>query len=253
MIYDICTYNRESELFEIRHNILKDFVDEFRVVEFDQTFSGRKKEKQFNQNWDKVKHYFITEDIWSKYWEEAKKSPNTDYGKGAEHWLREWAMKESICDCLLDLDDDDIVFVGDTDEIWQHDAIYNDAPLKLKLRVYSYWLNNRSSEEFWGTLRAKYKDIKNECLNHLRTNTKKGLSEYGWHFTSQGGYEEVKRKLSDSYTEDSYWNPSVQAHLEENMAQNRDFLGRDFTYTVDESEWPAYLQENRQKYKHLLK
>ena len=111
MIYDVITYNGEQEIFEIRYNILSPFVDEFRVIEFDQTFSGKKKVKKFNQNWDKVKHYFVKEEQWSKYWEEAKKSPNTDYGKGAEHWLREWSMKESIKDCLTDLDDDDIFYI----------------------------------------------------------------------------------------------------------------------------------------------
>ena len=117
MIYDIITVNGEVELFEIRYNILKDFVDEFRVIEFDKTFSGKPKSSIFNQNWPKVKHYFITEDIWSKYEELAKSSPNTQYGKGAEHWVREFCMKESIKDCLTDLKDDDVVFIGDVDEL----------------------------------------------------------------------------------------------------------------------------------------
>ena len=117
MIIDCVTWNNERELFEIRYNILKDFIDEFRVIEFDQTFSGKPKESTFNQNWPKVKHYFVTEDIWSKYLEEAKLSPNTEFGKGAEHWIREFAMKEAIRDCLTDLQDDDIVFIGDVDEL----------------------------------------------------------------------------------------------------------------------------------------
>ena len=87
-IIDICTFNNESELFEIRYNVLKSFVDEFRVIEFDKTFSGKPKEKKFNQHWDKVKHYFVTEDMWGKDWEEARKSPNTNYGEGSEHWIR---------------------------------------------------------------------------------------------------------------------------------------------------------------------
>src|SRR3990167_8883752 len=99
MIYDIITYNGEKELFDIRYNVLKDFVDEFRVIEFDKTFSGKPKKSTFNQYYDKVKHYIHTEDIWGKYIEEAKSSPNTEYGKGAEHWVIERSQKESIKDC----------------------------------------------------------------------------------------------------------------------------------------------------------
>lgn len=251
MTYDIITYNGEKELFEIRYNVLKDFVDEFRVIEFDKTFSGKPKSPTFNQNWPKVKSYYVTEATWSKYEDLAKSSPNTEYGKGASHWIREFSQKESIKDCLTDLKDDDIVYVGDTDEIWEPINIYH--AVKLKLRVYSYWLNNRSSEEFWGTLVTRYGIIKNSCLNHLRSNTNKTKKEYGWHFTSIGGYEQVKKKLEDSYTSDSYASPMVMNNLFNNISENHDFLGRSFTYTKDESDWPEYLKQNKDKYKHLLR
>ena len=257
MIYDICTWNNEVELFEIRYNILKDFVDEFRVIEFDKTFSGKPKESIFNQNWPKVKHYFITEDIWSKYWEAAKQSPNTEYGKGAEHWLVEWSQKESIKDCLVDLKDDDMCFIGDCDEVYDPEYrlyVYSASPTKIKLRVYSYWLNNHSSEEFFGTLVSSYNYIKINCLNDLRARPGSRTKDYhGWHFTSIGGHEKVKEKLTDSYTKDSYANDWVLDNLKENISSNKDFLGRNFTYKVDEENWPTYLKENRDKYKHLLK
>ena len=253
-IIDCVTFNGESELFEIRYNILKDHIDRFRVIEFDQTFSGKPKASTFNQKWDKVEYFYVTEDIWSKYIGLAKSSPNTEYGKGAEHWVREFCMKESIKDCLTDLKDNDMVFVGDCDEIWNPRYVYMELPKKLKLDVYSYWLNNRSSEEFWGTSVAWYKDIKDSCLNHLRADAKyRTEMEFGWHFTSMGGHENVKKKLTDSYTKDSYANDQVLDNLEHNIKESKDFLGRDFTYKIDEENWPDYLKGNRDKYKHLLK
>ena len=257
MICDIITVNGEQELFEIRYQILKDFVDEFRVIEFDQTFSGKPKEHTFTQERDKVKYYFVTKDTWSKHEELAKSSPNTQYGKGAEHWMREFCQKESIKDCLTDLQDDDVVFIGDCDEVW-NPLLAQYEPKKshkLGLLVYSYYLNNRSSEQFYGTLWTKYKFIKDKCLNHVRS-----LPIYyeyvpngGWHFTSMGGHEKVSKKLTDSYTGESYATKEVLDNLEENIKNNRDFLRRDFTYKVDESGWPKYLKDNREKYKHLLK
>ena len=254
MIYDIITYNGERELFELHYQILKDFVDRFRVVEFDKTFSGKPKESTFNQKWDKVEYFYITEDVWSRYIGLAHSSPNTQFGKGAEHWIREFCQKESIKDCLTDLKDDDKVFLGDVDEIWTPECLgLLKEPAKLKLKVYSYFLNNRSNEEFWGTIVAQYKDIKNECLNHLRTNLPKTTYDLGWHFTSMGGYDNVKKKLTDSYTNDSYANDQVLDNLQDNISNNKDFLGREFTYKLDKENWPQYLKENKDKYKHLLK
>ena len=249
-IYDICTFNGESELFEIRYQVLKDFVDEFRVIEFDQTFSGKPKQPLFAQNWPKVKSYYVTQDIWSKYEGLARSSPNTQYGKGAEHWVREFCMKESIKDCLNDLQDKDQVFIGDCDEIYEN-VLYYKRPEKLKLRVYSYYLNNRSNEQFWGTLLAEYKDIKNSCLNHLRALSPKNQIEVGWHFTSMK--DGLRKKLEDSYTSDSYANDWVMSNLDKNIENNKDFLGRNFEYKLEESQWPEYLRGNKDKYKHLLK
>ena len=255
MIIDCVSYNGEKELFDIRYNVLKDYVDEFRVIEFDQTFSGKPKESTFNQNWPKVKHYFVTEDVWSKYLEEAKLSPNTEFGKGAEHWVREFCQKESIKDCLTDLKSGDITVIGDVDEIWQPQALDLEYR-KLKLKVYSYYLNNRSNEQFWGPIVINYWyriTCNNSCLNHLRTEIPKTIQDFGWHFTSMGGVENVKKKLTDSYSEDSYASQEVLNNLESNITNVKDFLGRRFHYRLDESEWPDYLKGNKFKYAHLLK
>ena len=73
----------------------------------------------------------------------------------------------------------------------------------------------------------------------------------GWHFTSLGGHENVKKKLTDSYTKDSYATDAVLNNLEHNIKESKDFLGRDFTYKIDEESWPQYLKDNKDKYKHL--
>lgn len=267
MIYDICSFNGEFDLLKLRLNILSPYVDKFIVVEFDKTFSGKDK-PFYGQDMDeilepwkgKVDWHYHTEKTYSKYKELAESSPNT---VGAEHWKTEFMMKESIKDCLTNLkdenilEDDDIVFIGDCDEIWEtsvgfYTKKFNfDEPKKLRLRVYTYWLNNKSNEDFWGTIVCHYGDIKNECLNHLRINLPKTEKYYGWHFTSLAPY--LKNKLEDSYTKDSYATEQVLNNLEDNIQENKDFLGRDFKYIIDESELPKYLLEHKEKYKHLMK
>lgn len=261
-IVDLITYNGEKDLWDIHYNVLKDYVDEFIVVEFDKTFSGNDKSFSFGPEiYPKVKYVKHGWDDYVKYRDMALASPNT---QGAVHWKLEFMQKESIKDALSHLKDDDTVFIGDVDEIWDPSVLKDlNVPLdigrfqkrkKLKLRVYTYWIDNRSSEEFWGTLMSPYGDIKSYCLNHLRSD-KQYLTEkeYGWHFTSMGGEDALKKKLTDSYTQESYATPYVLEHLGDNMAKNKDFLGRDFTYRIDESEWPQYLKDNKEKYAHLCK
>lgn len=258
MIIDAITYNNEEELLELRLNILDDFVDRFVIMEATKTFSGKSKPLYFNKEkfkkWEhKIKYYVLDDWDNKEIWEMARNSPNTEYGKGAQHWLQEFYIKEHLKVPLRDLKDDDLIFLGDADEIWNPDLTYAGFPKKLKLHVYSYFLNNKSSEQFWGTLVVWYSQIKNECLNHIRANAPKTESEFGWHFTSQGGYENVRKKLTDSYTEETYASQHILNNLRVNINERSDFLGRNFNYTLDESEWPEYLKENREKYKHLLR
>lgn len=247
-IIDVVTFNHEYDLFRLRYEILKDIVDEFIVVQAHTTFSGHPKEVMY-LDFPKVTNFIINEDYTEEEIKTANESPNTI---GAEHWKREFLQKESIKKALTHLHDDDIVFIGDCDEIWDEIALkWCHAPFKLKLHVYTYFLNNHSTEQFWGTLVSPYKHIRLSCLNHLRSNAWKTVFYAGWHFTSLA--DGLKRKLEDSYTSDSYANPQVMEHLEENIQNNNDFLGRDFTYTIDESKWPQYLKEHKQDYIKLCK
>lgn len=259
-VIDVVTWNNEVDLFEIRYNILKDHVEEFRVIEFDKTFSGKEKLFRFPfSDWEKVKYYPVKENQWSKYIPLAKESPNTEYGKGAEHWIIEFAQKESIKDCLTDLNDEDIVFIGDCDEIYNPCITHavreatKQGPMKIRLYVYAYWLNNRSDELFTGIICGRYKYFKDQILNHIRKNGTGLYGSYwhGWHFTSLK--DGLKKKLEDSYTEESYATKEVLENLDKNIEENKDFLGRDFKYRLDESDWPTYLKQNRSKYKHLIK
>lgn len=258
MVWDVITYNGEKEILEIRLNILDKFVDRFIIVEANQTFSGNQKplyfsqnEQQFREWWPKIDYYIVNKWDDEKLWAMAKSSPNTI---GAAHWKQEFYIKESIHKALhsSDVQDDDLVYIGDVDEIWS--PHYPGHPAKLKLLVYAYYLNNLSNEEFWGTLVAKYRDIKGECLNHLRSNITLRTPDYhGWHFTSMGGVKEVSRKLNDSYTPESYNTFHVQQMLPERVQNGTDYLGRSFVFETETRKWPQFLKENRLNYNHLCK
>lgn len=262
MIRDCFTYNGETQILKLHLGILDPYVDRFLIVEANKTFSGQDKplyffrdQRYFKQWWKKIDYYVINDWDDVELWGQATNSPNT---QGASHWKREFYIKENIHKALKEfkVQDDETLFIGDVDEIIDPLASYEaDHPIKAKLRVYNYYLNNLSNEQFWGTLIALYGDIKGQCLNHLRSNKdlySKG-EPLGWHFSSMGGEDEVRRKLNDSYTHESYNTFEVQQLLSDRMKGGFDYLGRNFQYSFDETYWPLYLVNNKEKFKQLLK
>jgi len=261
-ICDIFTYNGEEDLLEIRLHILNELVDEFIIVEAPKTFSGNSKPLYFERQKErfapflhKIK-YFVINDYPNdpEILKMADQSPNVPK-YGPEHWRREFYQKESIKKALTHLKDEDICFIGDVDEIWKLTQGMPKEIVRFKLRqlVYVYYLNNRSSEPWTGTLLTNYKTIREGCLNHLRTDGKWSiLKNGGWHFTSMGGIEEVRRKLNDSYTKESYNNDEVQDKLSERFGQ-KDYMGRKFKFWIDESDLPKYILENKEKYRSMFK
>lgn len=267
MIYDCFTYNGETAILKLHLNVLSKYVDRFIIVEANKTFTGHDKplyffrdQRYFKEWWNKIDYYVVDEWDDVELWSQAHASPNT---KGATHWKREFYIKESIHKALnqFNVKDEDTVFIGDVDEIIDPLAEYeSDTPIKAKLRVYAYYLNNLSSEEFYGTLIANYGQIKGNCLNHMRSDkslySKGGY--LGWHFTSQGGLEEVRRKIESTYSADTIGvTPeavtSFYGVLPERIKQGIDYIGRPFTFELNEQHWPKYLKQNKTKYQHLCK
>ena len=159
---------------------------------------------------------------------------------------------------LTHLHDEDRVFIGDVDEIWDPYVIYPQGRLELNQRVYTYYLNNRSSEQWTGTSVMDYKDIKVDLLDNLRAyDTMRAhmlapvLPNAGWHFTNIGGAEFIKRKIQ-SYAHQEFNNPEFLSLVDERIAKNVDYLGRDFKLGVDESHLPEYLLRNKEKYAKLF-
>lgn len=256
-IIDVITYNGEADLLEIRLNILDRYVDQFIIVEAPTTFSGNPKPLYFDRDikrflkWmPKIKYFVIDENYSDEEIRQAEESPNT---QGASHWKREFLQKESIKKALIHLKDYDVCYIGDCDEVWDinHPNYSLEEVWKFKLKVNTYYLNNRSSEVFYGNIYGKYKNIKDKCLNHLRTNARETDDYCGWHFTSLK--DGLRRKLTDSYTTENYATDAVLDNLEDNVENSRDFLGRNFTYEISEIDLPQYLLDNKNTWKHLFK
>ena len=247
MIYDIITYNGEEEMFEIRYNILKNYVDQFIVVEAPTTFKGDPKPIYFNKEYDKVR-LIICE--FGKNWELLKHTIKSQITEGKEAFCRAYYQKDWARH-VVDIKDDDIVYFGDIDEIWTPQEV-DDRAYKLEQIIYSGYLNQRTNEPWTGTVVTRGKNL---CvgLNELRHYIKLTKPNGGWHFTFQGGAQEIKRKL-ESYDHQEFNTNEIKNNIESNLQQGTDFLNRQgITQWIDELNWPEYLKNNRDKYKHSLR
>lgn len=243
-VYDCFMFFNELDLLEIRLNILDPYVDFFVLGEAVETFSGKPKPLWYDENkkrfakWEhKILHRII-----------GKKETDSSFE-------RAYYQKGALQDALTHLDDADIVYFGDLDEIWQPQMV-DDKVYKIKQLNYCYYLNQRSSEEWIGTIVGRWGTIKQGNFNVFRGDPmfyKTG----GWHFTNMGGIDQIEMKL-DAYDHQEYNTEENKAKINERIREGKDYVGRShdwqgnpFTFWKDESNWPQYLKDHKEKYQHL--
>jgi len=245
MIYDLTQMNDEMDMLEIRLNILSPYVDKFVIGESTQTFSGNPKSLHYLANWerfdkwgDKITHVIIPEMM-------------TD-----DVFQRTAFQKDYLRKALRYCEPDDLIIYGDVDEVASEEAVRDGKEGKLRQLCYSYYLNNRSSEDWQGTNIVRYRNLKN--LNELRQEHDPLIENGGWHFTNMGGYDALIKKL-ESYDHQEANIPWVKDGLKARMDANIDFLGRthdwqgnEFRMWKDESQLPQYLLDNKQTWQHLF-
>lgn len=241
MIYDLTQIYNELDLLEIRLNILDPYVDKFVIGESTQTFSGHQKSLYFKENekrfakWkDKIIYVQIPEFEGEVFERTAK-------------------QKDYLRTALVDCKPDDIIYYGDVDEIWKPQTEEG----KLEQLNYCYYLNQRSSELWQGTNVCRYENL---CdLNDLRADHTNILYDGGWHFTNQGGIEQIRKKI-EAYDHQEMIDDDVRDNLEERMLNGEDYLGRTLDWTgnlfefwIDELDLPEYLLYNKEKYAKYFK
>lgn len=280
-VVDAFIFFNELELLDIRLNVLNDRVDYFVLVESTVSHAGKDKPLHYEENkrlFDKFNHKIVhhvvndtpnsfeeARQMFLKETNETKKNVlmhtlTTSNTAGEVQWMREFYQHENVRLGMakIGLDDDDLVFNSDLDEIWNPEIQYpvdDWSVVKLKQHVYTGFLNLRSSEEWYGTYYTKYKNIRNASSNHLDTVSKTKhafLDNGGWHFTYQGGEERIRTKL-ENFGHQEYNNEGVKSLIQRRLDAGMDVLGRPFPCVVDEENLPTYLKNNKQKYNHLFK
>lgn len=246
MIYDCFTFFNELDILELRLNILDPFVDHFVIVQSHQTFSGKEKPiylKLGDERFEKWRDKMI-----------LLTCPNfVDKDSFEMAFLQKEYLKNGIMHCK----DDDIIYYGDVDEIWKQKDPLDYKVYSLEQISYCYYLNQHSSEKWVGTIIGRWGVIKTNTLAHWRKNHTYELTNGGWHFTNMGGTKQILEKL-DAYDHQEYNTAEIRGLVKARVENGLDYVGRkkdwngnDFVYWVDEEDWPQYLKDNRDKYKHL--
>lgn len=258
MTYDLFSFSGEYDMLEIRLSILSPYVDKFLMVEGAETFSGNPKvlywiernKDRFEEWEDKIIYHVV--DRYDDPEIIAQMEERKDY-VGLPHFQRAFYQKEMLRKVAESQhpDDEDLIYYGDVDEVWKPKEI-DDKVYKLRQLAYSYWLNNRSPEDWRGTIITKWKNLKNGCLNDMRANPVNILEDGGWHFTNLGGLEMIKRKI-EAYDHQEVNIPWVKDGLAERIELNVDFLGRGYQMWKDDSQLPQYLLDNKERYPKLWK
>ena len=275
-VVDLFPFFNELELLELRLTVLSPYVDEFIVVECEQTFSGNKKPLYFLNNrqmfdeWrDKITLHIVKDPLQNRRDLKArlstvgessldqwilKQTASSPVASGPFQWKRTFFQKESARKALLGLDDRDIVFYSDLDEIWNPHMTFDwneNSIHKLKQSVYMYWLNNRSSEVWQSAFFCNYKTIREQSINHLRggrsDNNYQIVNNGGWHFTFQGGEERIRRKI-EAYDHQEFNKKRIKSRVMKRLEKNQDIFGRHHQFVKDENGLPPELTEFRQKF-----
>ena len=221
---DCITYFNEPLLFELRLNILNNFVDEFVVCEAKYTHAGRKKELNFDINRykkfkDKINYIVVEKQPQNIL--ELKENDSKDV-KGEKLILngmaRDYFQRESIQKGLGNVADEDLIFISDLDEIpningLDFSKIKNNIII-FEQKIFYYKLNLFYQDYNWyGTKATKRKNfISPQWLRNIKSRkyskfrldilfSKKKYSNLlfvkngGWHFTCLKTPEELEKKL----------------------------------------------------------
>jgi hypothetical protein len=254
MVIDSFTFFNELDILEMRLEILGSHVDFFVLTESPETFSGKSKPLYYQENKERFKK-----------WEKQIVHNVVPVMEAKDAFERAFKQKESIKDCIEGFcHGDAIVFYGDVDEIWNPDVFNNlkadpSKVYSLEQLNYCYYLNQRSSERWIGTVLGQWRTMKTNTLAYWRATHTNEIPKAGWHLTNLGGVEQIKKKL-DAYDHQEYCTDEVKNNLEANMRYGCDYVGRNvdwegkpFEFTVDESEIPQYIISNKEKYVKYFK
>ena len=263
-IIDCITFFRENFIFDLRYNIIKDYVDFLVICESKYDHRGNQKKLNFNiekySNDKKIKYLVLEE----------------RFPKNNNPWKNQAVQRDFILKNLSFASDDDYIFFSDPDEI-PNTELYINFKLEKKYGIflqksfnYKFNLFNKYETPWDGPRVCKKKNLKS--INYMRQNVMAKNLKYkfyrfdkekniqlfqngGWHFNNIMTPEEISKKLKTfahiEYSNDDFSSPEI---ISKKIQQRKDLFNRGYEYQKVEldNSFPKYLLENKFLYKEYI-
>jgi beta-1,4-mannosyl-glycoprotein beta-1,4-N-acetylglucosaminyltransferase len=183
-IFDCITFFNEPLLFELRLNILNEYVDEFIVCEATYTHSGQKKKINFDKNnypnfKNKITHIIVDKEPDNLFEiNEENKHNNILYRLNASKRIEK--QRNAINTVFSKINMNDWIMYSDSDEIPDLSKIKLKSVKKkiilFRQKIFYYKFNlSLDSQDWYGTKACKYKDLKSfSDLRNIKT------KKYNW-------------------------------------------------------------------------
>ena len=261
-IYDCVTFFNENYIFDLRYNVLKNYVDKFIICESKYDHKGKLKPINFKNTFksEKILHIVL-------------KNP---FPQNNSPWENQAIQREFILENLEDADKEDYIFFSDPDEI-PNPEIYKDFKLNKKYGIfmqkcfnYKFNLFNEHESPWEGTRVSKKKNLysidfmrqkvksKNLNYNFWRFDKEKNIQIFdnaGWHFNNILTPEEISTKLKTfAHTEFANERFSSIKIIIKNINDKKDLFNRGHVYKKVEinSDYPKYIRDNLNKFKKFI-
>ena len=271
-IFDCTTYFDEPLLFELRLNILDEYIDEFIVSEATFTHSGQNKKINFNKNnyprfKDRITHIIVEkepDDLFEV--DELNESNNSLFRLNASKRI-EKQRNETISHFNKENSDDWIIY-SDSDEIPNLSKInlkkINKKIILFKQKVFHYKFNLvLDSHDWFGSKACKLKDL--QSISNLRNiKTKKYnwwradvlfknnkfidlqlIEDGGWHFTELKNAQEIYIKHINDEHHDEFNLTGINANDIQDMINNKYIV---YNHSVDSKNLDKKWNKNNRVY-----
>jgi beta-1,4-mannosyl-glycoprotein beta-1,4-N-acetylglucosaminyltransferase len=265
MIYDCFTLRDELDILELRLKILGDVVDKFVISEASTTFTNQPKELYYQNNADRFKKW-ADKIIYLPFDLETEGMDFNVKGPQGPAWQMEYQQRNGLILGLEGAKDDDLILVGDVDEMPDPKIIPQLDITKKYVFVmgfYYYYANNRMAADVsHATTAMSYKSVKEigstqtiRDIRHRFTEIRGGPWHGGWHLSFAGGKEYIKKKIqSFAHTEfdsESYWG---DANIDKCLEQGVDIFKRNIPFKMIklEDEYPEYVLKHIMEYPFLI-
>lgn len=249
-VFDCIMYFQELEILEIRMETLRDVVDYFVIVEANRTHQNNPKD-----------FTLLGSDLLDKWAHKIIYIPLGMPTYNGNPWEFEAFQRNGAMRILYrSAQPDDLVLVGDLDEIPNPDVVSAGVPGVCLQKLSYFWMNYCCHFDWQGTVIIPWSEIATyKDLNMVRFNRTRftGIPNGGWHCSYLGGVDAIINKIKNfahgEYNFDYWLDPKRIQQCVDLGCDLYERGGLDRIYHPSPvTSLPLYVQQNADRFKHFL-